>query len=522
MADLIDSISDPLDDDRSALLEKKDGLIVSPAYQRWNSKELWTLKKQQKCCPETDRLRLRPESHFLDGAATPDHHDAKESFVCFTKPNLHSSELVWHIDNFLDLRHMTAPHGLSRHSSPGGLNLDDVIFSPVVETRNQHRWRVALFPNGTNESKGHVGVYVLVQNEESDVGAVPSPKSRDTDVSKILKQATSSFPTRQGTTKRASTLQESPSAQSKSSYQQWQNGLRSWPDHYNVRNKPSLAVKRVIPTKSSTRRSKRYYLKFSLTIVDIEGTEVPGTRVQQAIQSVESGSFWGFPKYLTVLDEADLARFLNALGGCLRLHVTVELCNAIRSTLPGVSIPSPARSQLVSGSSSSQQSVVGTALLPAGSSSSSESVGTHSSGYVSNSTSSSYEERFLEQLREALVCHPEELFDLDIFVGPLVKLKANRLILTTRCPALVNDVLEFEEPARATASSTAKWPFSEEDPDVVSALLQYIHFDSCDLITEVNSRDLTTQLQLIRLREIAAEVNLESLVSVLDKMFFPK
>lgn len=118
-----------------------------------------------------------------------------------------------------------------------------------------------------------------------------------------------------------------------------------------------------------------------------------------------------------VLDEADLLRFMRALGGCLRLHVTVDFCDAIRSSLPGVCAPA-VRSE-VSHNKSFHHSPNTRASTNA---SSQESLFTRSS----SSTSLQDRTGFLDQLREALLFYPEELFDLDIWVGQNVRLKANR------------------------------------------------------------------------------------------------
>lgn len=101
LAKMLTSTSSTNETNNEANNEANNGVVISLASHRWNKDTCaWTDMN-------TNHSSVRSDPPFLHGS--PD--DIKESFVCFTKPNLHSSELLWHVDHFLELRRMTASHG---------------------------------------------------------------------------------------------------------------------------------------------------------------------------------------------------------------------------------------------------------------------------------------------------------------------------------------------------------------------------------------------------------------------------
>lgn len=128
-------------------------------------------------------------------------------------------------------------------------------------------------------------MYVLVQHKndtEEDLtltlrGARPS---RDRSVTRLLNgamghsQAALQKKSKTGKPASLSASSSSSSTSAQNTYQQWQAALRSWPRSEKQRIS-SLPVKTLNKSSSFTAllKAQRYYMKFSLTIIDMEGAE---------------------------------------------------------------------------------------------------------------------------------------------------------------------------------------------------------------------------------------------------------
>jgi len=67
------------------------------------------------------------------------------------------------------------------------------------------------------------------------------------------------------------------------------------------------------------------HIKFSFVLLDRNYEEVPRTKVEHAVHRMAKGSNWGFPKYLTVLDNDNFKNFMHLLDNKIRLKCEIQV-----------------------------------------------------------------------------------------------------------------------------------------------------------------------------------------------------
>jgi len=67
------------------------------------------------------------------------------------------------------------------------------------------------------------------------------------------------------------------------------------------------------------------HVKFSFALLDRNYEEVPRTRVEHTVHRMAKGSNWGFPKYLSVLDNETFNNFMHLLDDKIRLKCEVQV-----------------------------------------------------------------------------------------------------------------------------------------------------------------------------------------------------
>lgn len=140
----------------------------------------------------------------------------------------------------------------------------NVLYSPLATSTSYQtlRWRVALFPNGTKQSKGHIGVYVHILGHANH--SLSTITTADSTGSSSLDDIGKREP---GVKRRKDVKGLRPMESPKPEH--WQRSLRSGRP-YNVKKKENITMRQV--RGFGTRMHQNVCVQYSIELLNEEGT----------------------------------------------------------------------------------------------------------------------------------------------------------------------------------------------------------------------------------------------------------